>query len=205
MGASYSPLISIFATIAPFADTGLSMTHLAVLDVCIQRSLGSLACVVLDILIVQHKALFQPCIIIVQIINFSLGVHAIPVSGIDQLAIIQKGAVLIPHGCPRRRVRIKLPISSFRINIGGKLVNTAQIHDREEIPARHSTFDLSPFSVILRTQIIGVVGLCVQPLLGSHLPVRIRPPAVVVPAILSDTLFTDTALAGAILAPGVPI
>ena len=43
----------------PLGDAGLTMPHSAVFDVRIQRRLRGFARVILDVLIVQHKALFQ--------------------------------------------------------------------------------------------------------------------------------------------------
>ena len=67
----------------PFRHTRLALPHAVVFDVRVQGGLGRLACVVLDVLVVQNEALFQAGVIIVQVILFPLGIVAVPFPGKD--------------------------------------------------------------------------------------------------------------------------
>ena len=77
----------------PFGDADLTLAHAVILDIRVEGSLRRFPCVVLDVLVVQYEALFQSGIVIIQIIQFTLGVEAVPLPAEDLFPVVLAGYV----------------------------------------------------------------------------------------------------------------
>ena len=66
----------------PFSHAGLALAHPVVFDVRIQRRLGRLAGVVLQVLVVEDETLLEPSVIVVQVVDFPLRIIAVPYLGV---------------------------------------------------------------------------------------------------------------------------